>query len=179
MKQRGWHRAVMFHSMFMNGTVRRADLWFLEYSVLPVVQNSYRCLREAATSPTTPSDWKKLMNCVLYINIFGINLLHDNLFHIGLRYINFLFQRYCHNLNIIFDHDVFYNHDWDHIYILLHYADHINLFICYDDINIRHCNNIHKLFCDSFFHDYFFCLNDVERILKHFNNVHKHIEHII
>ena len=25
----------MFHSMFMNGTVRRADLWFLEYSVLP------------------------------------------------------------------------------------------------------------------------------------------------
>ena len=26
------HRAVMFHSMFMNGTVRRADLWFFEYS---------------------------------------------------------------------------------------------------------------------------------------------------
>ena len=35
----------MFHSMFMNGTVRRADLWFLAYSVFtqPPFEHVYRC----------------------------------------------------------------------------------------------------------------------------------------
>ena len=35
----------MFHSMFMNGTVRRADLWFLEYSVFTRTrfEHVYRC----------------------------------------------------------------------------------------------------------------------------------------
>ena len=34
-----------FHSMFMNGTVRRADLWFLEYSVFTKTrfEHVYRC----------------------------------------------------------------------------------------------------------------------------------------
>ena len=35
----------MFHSMFMNGTFRRADLWFLEYSVFTRtrLEHVYRC----------------------------------------------------------------------------------------------------------------------------------------
>ena len=36
----------MFHSMFVNGTVRRADLWFLEYSVFTrtrCFEHVYRC----------------------------------------------------------------------------------------------------------------------------------------
>ena len=34
---------VMFHSMFRNGTVRRADLWFLEYSAFTSFEHVYRC----------------------------------------------------------------------------------------------------------------------------------------
>ena len=46
----------MFHSMFMNGTVRRADLWFLEQE--HDLSMSTDALRRC--SPTMPSDWQRL-----------------------------------------------------------------------------------------------------------------------